>query len=90
VGSYEIFGDLPNGPVWVESVPGFNYVAERLQALNEKSPGQYFASDVPNSYVVAKLSCKSNSASIADEARAKSGSWIITFADRGCKDGRRV
>jgi hypothetical protein len=44
--TYEIFRNLPEGPIWVESVTGLNKKPERLEILSEKTHGEYFAYDI--------------------------------------------
>ena len=53
--SYDIFRADPQGPVWIESVRGLTQAAERLEILSKVNPAEYFAYDVIQAEIVAKL-----------------------------------
>jgi hypothetical protein len=72
--TYEIFKDLPEGPIWVERVAALNNINERLKSLNEINPGQYFAYDVHEARIIARLSSETKQDSIVDNSTKQSAS----------------
>jgi hypothetical protein len=72
--TYEIFRDLPEGPIWLESIEGFNHVTERLHTLNVAEPGHYYAYDIHDARFVVKLPCEPKSALSTVSPKTKAAS----------------
>jgi hypothetical protein len=53
--TYDIFKNDPQDIQWVESVAGLEQATERMASLNETNLGEYFAYDVREAQIVAKL-----------------------------------
>ena len=63
MGTYEIFRNLPEGPIWVESINGLNKIPERLEILREKTLDAYLAYDIREARVVTETPREQNSGS---------------------------
>ena len=54
-GAYDIFKDSPEGPIWIECAVGLRQVTERLNILHCTRPAEYFAYNVRQYAVIARL-----------------------------------
>jgi hypothetical protein len=66
--TYEIFRNGPRGAIWVESAEGLAQATERLKRLNEINHTEYFAYDVAEARIIAKVPFESRSANAETNA----------------------